>query len=73
MVTKRRVGGWEVLRTWDWHIAHYCMWTVWSMGDLLYSTGKSAQYSVITYMGMDMCICIAESLCCTTEINTAAL
>ena len=38
-------------------------------GDLLYSTGKSTHCSVITYMGMDMCICLTESLCCTAEIN----
>ena len=39
-------------------------------GDLLYSTGKSTQYSVIVYMRMDMCICITESLCCAAEVNT---
>ena len=44
--------------------------------DLLYSTGNSAQHSVITCMGnesekrMDMCLCITESLCHTAEINT---
>ena len=39
-------------------------------GDLLYSTGKSTQYSVIVYMRMDTCICITESLCCVAEVNT---
>ena len=39
-------------------------------GDLLYSTKKSAQCSVITYMGMNKCLCTDESLCCTSEINT---
>ena len=38
--------------------------------DLLNSTGKSSQCSVVTYVQMDMCICTAESLCCTEEINT---
>ena len=45
--------------------------------DLLYSTGKSIQYSVIAYMGKEskkkdgyMCICVADSLCYTSETNT---
>ena len=44
--------------------------------DLLYSTGKSTQYSVITYAGkknlkrMDMCVCITELYCCIAEILT---
>ena len=38
--------------------------------DLLYSTGKSIQCYVIIYMGMDSCICTAESLCYIIEINT---
>ena len=44
--------------------------------DLLYSTGNSIQYSVITYMGkesekrMDTCIYITESLCYTPETNS---
>ena len=39
--------------------------------DLLYSTGNSIQYSLITYMRkeLNICICITESLCCTPEIN----
>ena len=37
--------------------------------DMLYSTGKSTQCSVITYMGMDVCICVAESLCYTADIS----
>ena len=32
-------------------------------GALLRSTGKSTHCSVKTYVGMDMCICVAESLC----------
>ena len=43
--------------------------------DLLYSTGKSAQSSVVSYMGkeykkrVDICIYITEALCCTAESN----
>ena len=31
-------------------------------GDLLFSRGKSTQYPVMTSMGMDICVCITESL-----------
>lgn len=46
--------------------------------DLGYSTGKSTQYSVITYMGkeskrMNICICMIDSLCCMPETNIALL
>lgn len=43
--------------------------------DLLYSTGKSTQPSVITYMGkkMDLCLGITDSLCGTPETNTTLL
>ena len=56
---------------WDWHLC-----TGWSMewmvnGNLLYSTGNATQYSVTTYTGVDVCIHITESLCCTAEMNTA--
>ena len=59
----------DKLETWD------SLWTLWYMewivnGGLLYITGKSSQYSVIISVGMDMCICITELLCCTAEINT---
>ena len=37
--------------------------------DLVFNTERSTQYSVITNMGMDMCICMAESVYCTAEIN----
>ena len=37
--------------------------------DMLYSTGKSTQCSVITYMGMDVCVRVAESLCYTADIS----
>ena len=47
--------------------AHYDIWNRWSMGTC---TGNSTQCSVITHMEMDMCMCMAESLCCTAEINT---
>ena len=42
--------------------------------DLLYSTGDSTQYSIITYMGkesekrINACVYISESLCCTPEL-----
>ena len=39
--------------------------------DLLYSTGSSTQCSV-REIGMDMCICITNSLCCTPETNTTS-
>lgn len=54
--------------TWVWGILLYIEWMI--NTDLLYSTGKSAQCSVITLTGMDMCICMVESLSCTAEINT---
>ena len=39
--------------------------------DLLYSTGNSTQYSVITYMRKESeKVYITESLCCTPETNT---
>ena len=42
--------------------------------DLLYSYGKSIQYSVITSMGeylkKNEYICMADSLCCTPDTNT---
>ena len=43
--------------------------------DLSYSTGNSAQYSVITYTGKESekewtCGYVTESLCCTPEANT---
>ena len=44
--------------------------------DLLYSTGNSTQYSVMTYMGkesknrVDICICMTDSLFCIPETNT---
>ena len=37
---------------------------------LLYSTGNSTQYSVMTSVGVDLCLCMTESLCCTIEINS---
>ena len=44
------------------------IWTGWlTRTYYIYSTGKSTQYSMISYMGMDMCICITESLCFTAK------
>ena len=47
----------------------YMEWMV-SVG-LLYSTGNSTRYSARASMGMDVCRCITQSLCCTAEIHTA--
>ena len=56
-----------------------CQMTIKNMSprDLLYSTGSSTQYFVITYKGkasekehIYIYICIIESLCYTPEINT---
>ena len=41
---------------------------------LLYSTGNYIQYLVVNHMEnniKNICICIAESIWCTVEINTA--
>ena len=43
--------------------------------NLLYSTGYTTQYSIIMYMAkdwkiMDICLCIAQSLCYTPKTNT---
>ena len=48
---------------------------IYSNKDLLYSTGKSTQYSLMTYMGKDlkksgyMC-CTSDTLCYIAETNT---
>ena len=53
-------------------ISHEVMGT---NNDLLYSTGNSGQYSVISYTGKQFerkwinCMYISESLCCTPETN----
>ena len=56
---------------WEFGIGICILWCMeWRVNwNLLCSPGKSTQYSVIAYMGMDMCTRIAEYLCCT-EINT---
>ena len=46
--------------------------------DLLYGTGNSAQSYVAAWMGgslgrMDTCLCLAESLCCSSESITVLL
>ena len=38
--------------------------------DLLYNTGNSTQYSVMTYMGIDICMCIPEPLFTTAGLHT---
>ena len=53
-----------------WHTIVYGMDGQW---EPLHSTGNSAQYSVITYMGKESekeWTCITALLCCTVEINT---
>ena len=66
MVTKgEKMGGWD----WHMHITTYGM----DKKDLLYSIGKSTQYSVVTYMarvrkGTDKRL--SDSLCSTPETNT---
>ena len=41
----------------------------------MYNTGNSTHHSVMTYVGKEskrrvcICICIADSLCCTAETN----
>ena len=50
--------------------AHYGILKWMVNRDMLYNTGKSTQYSVISYMEMDTCICKTESLCCIAAINT---
>lgn len=63
-----------LLRESTWKILHsknyfgYMEWIV--SRDLLYSSGKSTQCSVITCMDMDICICMVESLCSIPEIST---
>ena len=57
----------------DMYTLLYLRWI--TNGVLLYSTGNSAQYSVINHNGKEyekecIYICITESLCCTLEINT---
>ena len=47
---------------------YYCVWNGWSVGTSCIAQ-ETTQYSVIAYMGVDMCIWITESLCCTVEIN----
>lgn len=66
--------GWERDKRgeWDWymHTLRYGM----LIKGLLNKTGRSAQDSMITYIGekrVDICICMADSLCFQPEVNTA--
>ena len=55
MVTKgKHERGREELGAWDGICTYYMEWMV--NTNLLYSTVKSTQYSVITSMGMGMCV-----------------
>ena len=71
MVTKGDRSGWGRM---DWGLRigiftlSYMQWL--AKGELLYSTENSTQYSdnlcgKRTWMRMDVCTCITESLCCT--------
>ena len=62
----------DKLGVWDWHI--YTAISKITNKDILYSTGKSAQYYVISWIWkrIDKHICITESLC-TPETNTILL
>ena len=61
-------GGEGWTGVWEWQMPlEYEMSGQW---DLLYSTGRSIQGSVRAHMGMDMCLCSAESLGCMAEIGT---
>ena len=60
----------------DWH-THIPHTKLVGNKDLLHSSGKSIQYSVIAYMRKESekewiytCICMTESLCCTPKTNT---
>ena len=63
----------DKLGGWDKHI-HTTVYKI-DNKNLLYSTGNSTQYSVITYMEKESgerkgrYIRITESLCCTPEMN----
>ena len=72
---RRNVVGRDKSGAWDEH-SHTTTYKQITSKDLLYSTGNSTQYSVITYMRkksvkrMNMCICITDSLCYIPETNT---
>ena len=60
----------------DWNLYLYTTMHKIVNKDLLYSTGNSTHYSIMTHMGkeskkrIDICVCITDSLCCTAETNT---
>ena len=53
----------------DWHM-HTFVYGMDGQQGLLYITGNSTQCFLITSKGMDMCVCITKSLCCTVVSNT---
>ena len=68
MDTKGGRGWWDKLGDWDWHI--YAINIV-----CIIDTGKHTQYSVLSEMERkskkgDICMHIADSLCCKVETNT---
>ena len=73
-VTRRERGG----VNWEIEIDVYTLLYIKQVTnkDLLYSTGNSTQYSVMTYMGKEskkgvvICICITDSLYSTLETKT---
>lgn len=56
-------------KDWELGMAYaHCGHMEWMISGTCYITGKS-QYYVITYVGMDTCICITELLCYIAEID----
>ena len=63
MVTKGESGGWS--GGLGLAYTHYYIWNGWSM-DLLYSTGNSTQYSLITHVGQES---EKEWICVYVKLN----
>ena len=76
MVTGGKEGG----VNWETGIGTYTFLSVKQITnrDLLWSTGDSAQYSVMAHVGKEsentesgcVCMCRADSLCCAPEVHT---
>ena len=74
-LTDTKVGGWDELGDWDWHI-----YTIMYKIDKLMRTCCIAQGTQLNALWWpkweghvkrgDICVCITDSLCCTVEINT---
>ena len=76
---EERMTGRDRLGVWDWHVYTVIFKT--TNKDLLYSTGNSTQYSVITKweknlkkrIDINTRICTTESLCSAPKTNTTIL